>query len=104
MRAVGLLECLAEAGPAIPRDGSGSVVEVYPAFALIQCGLAGKEGYKGRKPAAFPVRVEVLTGLAGGLGLNLSERVREQCARSEHDLDTLRRTGETGLHQRRKSW
>ncbi|MFF4443710.1 DUF429 domain-containing protein [Streptomyces sp. NPDC001502] len=89
MRAVGLLECLAEAGPAIPRDGSGSVVEVYPAFALIQWGLAGKDSYKGRKPAALPVRAEILGGLADGLGLDLSERVRDQCTRSEHDLDAL---------------
>lgn len=104
MRAVGLPECLAEAGPAVPRDGSGSVVEVYPVFALIQWGLAGKESYKGRKPEAFPVRAEILAGLGGGLGLSLSERVREQCTRGEHGLDALGRTDETGLHRRGKSW
>ncbi|WP_240677819.1 DUF429 domain-containing protein [Actinacidiphila soli] len=89
MRAVDLLERLAEVGPAIPRDGSGSVVEVYPAFALIQWGLASKVSYKSSKPAALAARAEILAGLAGGLGLDLSERVRDRCTRSDHDLDAL---------------
>ncbi|MER6522611.1 DUF429 domain-containing protein [Streptomyces sp. NPDC001553] len=89
MRAVDLLERLADAGPAIPRDGSGSVVEVYPAFALIQWGLASKASYKGSTPGAHAARVEILAGLADGLDLGLSEYVRDRCTRSDHDLDAL---------------
>lgn len=89
IRAVGLLETLGQEGPAVPRDGSGPVVEVYPAFALIQWGLAGKDSYKGRKPGALPARAEILAGLADGLGIDLGEGVRDQCTRSEHDLDAL---------------
>ncbi|MFJ8166632.1 DUF429 domain-containing protein, partial [Streptomyces sp. NPDC096136] len=89
MRAVDLLERLAAAGPPVPRDGSGPVAEVYPAFALIQWGLAGKVGYKGSKPGALAARAEILVGLADGLSLNLSECVRDRCRRSDHDLDAL---------------
>ncbi|WP_347147216.1 DUF429 domain-containing protein [Streptomyces sp. W1SF4] len=89
MRAVDLLERLAEAGPSVPRDGSGSVAEVYPAFALIQWGLANKAGYKGSKPGALAARAEILAGLADGLNLDLSECVRDRCRRSDHDLDAL---------------
>ncbi|MFJ3841785.1 DUF429 domain-containing protein [Streptomyces sp. NPDC090054] len=89
MRAADLLERLAAAGPAIPRDGSGSVVEVYPAFALIQWGLASKASYKGSSPGAHAARTEILAGLADGLNLDLSERVRDRCTRSDHDLDAL---------------
>ncbi|MFD4370728.1 DUF429 domain-containing protein [Streptomyces sp. NPDC058486] len=89
MRAVDLLERLADAGPPIPRDGSGSVVEVYPAFALIQWGLASKVSYKGSKPGAPAARAEILAGLTDGLRLNLSEHVRDRCTRSDHDLDAL---------------
>ncbi|RSS64136.1 DUF429 domain-containing protein [Streptomyces sp. WAC07061] len=89
MRAVDLLERLAEAGPPVPRDGSGSVAEVYPAFALIQWGLANKVGYKGSKPGALAARAEILAGLADGLNLDLSACVRDRCRRSDHDLDAL---------------
>ncbi|MFG2668538.1 DUF429 domain-containing protein [Streptomyces sp. NPDC048387] len=89
MRAVDLLERLAEAGPSVPRDGSGSVAEVYPAFALIQWGLASKVSYKGSKPGALAARAEILAGLADGLSLELSECVRDRCRRSDHDLDAL---------------
>ncbi|MEW1640201.1 DUF429 domain-containing protein [Streptomyces sp. NPDC093801] len=89
MRAVDLLERLAEAGFAVPRDGSGSVAEVYPAFALIQWGLAGQVSYKGAKPGALAARAEILAGLADGLSLDLGERVRDRCRRSDHDLDAL---------------
>lgn len=89
MRAVNLLERLAGAGPAVPRDGSGPVVEVYPAFALMQWGLASKGSYKKSTPAALAARAQILAGLADGLGLDLGERVRERCTRSDHDLDAL---------------
>ncbi|MFD3759874.1 DUF429 domain-containing protein [Streptomyces sp. NPDC058622] len=89
MRAVDLLERLADEGPALPRDGSGSVVEVYPAFALIQWGLASRDSYKGSKPAALSARAKILAGLADGLGLEIDALVRDRCVRSDHDLDAL---------------
>ncbi|MGW0854707.1 DUF429 domain-containing protein [Streptomyces sp. NPDC002690] len=89
MRAVDLLERLAGGGPAVPRDGSGSVAEVYPAFALVQWGLASKVSYKSRKPAALAARAQILAGLVDGLGLDIGERVRDRCTRSDHDLDAL---------------
>lgn len=89
MRAVDLLERLADEGRALPRDGSGSVAEVYPAFALIQWGLARRESYKGSKPAVLHARAEILAGLADGLGLGIDARARERCTRSDHDLDAL---------------
>ncbi|MFD6533537.1 DUF429 domain-containing protein [Streptomyces sp. NPDC060184] len=89
LRAVDLLGRLAGAGPAVPRDGSGPVVEVYPAFALTQWGLAGKGSYKKSTPAARAARARILAGLADGLGLDLGERARERCTRSDHDLDAL---------------
>ncbi|MFE0645109.1 DUF429 domain-containing protein [Streptomyces sp. NPDC058877] len=89
MRAVALLERLAGAAPAIPRDGSGSVVEVYPAFALMQWGIASKGSYKGSKPAAFTARAGILARLAEGLDLDVSASVRDRCTRSDHDLDAL---------------
>lgn len=87
IRAVGLLARLAEDGPAVPRDGSGSVAEVYPAFALIQWGLAPEGTYKGKDAAA--ARSRILDGLEAGLGLDLSDRVRGHCVASDHDLDAL---------------
>ncbi|MCY0945317.1 DUF429 domain-containing protein [Streptomyces sp. H34-S5] len=63
MRAVDLLERLADEGPALPRDGSGSVLEV--------------------------ARAKILAGLADGLGLEIDARVRDRCVRSDHDLDAL---------------
>ncbi|WP_405460985.1 DUF429 domain-containing protein [Streptomyces sp. NBC_00101] len=89
MRAVDLLDRLAEEGPAIPRDGSGSVVEVYPAFALIQWGLASEDSYKNSKPAALLARAAILAGLVDGLGIDIGERERDRCTRSDHDLDAL---------------
>ncbi|MEW2093273.1 DUF429 domain-containing protein [Streptomyces sp. NPDC006682] len=87
IRAVGLLARLAEGGPAIPRDGSGPVVEVYPAFALIQWGLAPEGTYKGKDATA--ARSRILAGLEAGLDLDLSDRVRVRCVASDHDLDAL---------------
>ncbi|MFF8377786.1 DUF429 domain-containing protein [Streptomyces sp. NPDC015661] len=89
MRAVDLMERLAEEGPPIPRDGSGSIVEVYPAFALIQWGLASKDSYKGSKPGAPTARAGILANLADGLGLHIDEHVLDRCTRSDHDLDAL---------------
>ncbi|MFF5879929.1 DUF429 domain-containing protein [Streptomyces californicus] len=87
IRAVCLLARLAEGGPAVPRDGSGPVAEVYPAFALIQWGLAPEGTYKGK--GATAARSRILAGLEAGLDLDLSDRVRDRCVASDHDLDAL---------------
>ncbi|WP_405014105.1 DUF429 domain-containing protein [Kitasatospora sp. NBC_01539] len=87
IRAVGLLARLAEGGLAVPRDGSGPVAEVYPAFALIQWGLGPEGTYKGKEATA--ARARILAGLEAGLDLDLSGRVRDRCVASDHDLDAL---------------
>ncbi|MGW5433601.1 DUF429 domain-containing protein [Streptomyces sp. NPDC004059] len=87
IRAVGLLARLAAGGPAVSRDGSGPVVEAYPAFALIQWGLAPEGTYKGKDATA--ARSRILAGLEAGLDLDLSDWVRDRCVASDHDLDAL---------------
>lgn len=87
IRAAGLLARLAEGGPAVPRDGSGRVAEVYPAFALMQWGLASEGTYKSREATA--ARSRIVAGLEAGLDLDLSDRVRDRCVASDHDLDAL---------------
>jgi hypothetical protein len=87
IRAAGLLARLAEGGPPVPRDGSGPVAEVYPAFALIQWGLAPEGTYKGK--GADAARSRILAGLEVGLDLDLPDRVRDRCVASDHALDAL---------------
>ena len=87
LRAAYLLERLADGGESVPRDGSGSVAEVYPAFALIQWGLAPKETYKGKD--ASGTRAKILESLEMGLDLALTDTVRARCHASDHDLDAL---------------
>ncbi|MBY8878975.1 DUF429 domain-containing protein [Actinacidiphila acidipaludis] len=89
IRAVSLLERLAESGLAVPLDGSGAVAEVYPAHALLRWGLAGEDSYKGPKPTALAARTRILAGLTEELGLDLTEHARDRCTRSDHDLDAL---------------
>ena len=78
---------LADGGEPVPRDGSGPVAEVYPAFALIQWGLAPQETYKGKD--ASGARAKILEGLETGLDLDLTDAVRARCRASDHDLDAL---------------
>lgn len=87
MRAAELMERLADGGPALPRDGSGPVLEVYPAYALLQWGLAPAGTYKGKDGG--PARTAIVEALEHGLGLTLPAPVRERCAHSDHDLDAL---------------
>ncbi|MFF0474686.1 DUF429 domain-containing protein [Streptomyces sp. NPDC004284] len=87
LRAADLMERLADGGPALPRDGSGPVLEVYPAYALLQWGLAQAGTYKGKKGG--PARAVIVPALEEGLGLDLPAPVRERCLRSDHDLDAL---------------
>ncbi|MFD3450614.1 DUF429 domain-containing protein [Streptomyces sp. NPDC058691] len=88
MRAVSLLERLGD-GAAIARDGSGPVAEVYPAYALLQWGIAPALSYKGPKPAAMTARAEIIDSLEQGLQFALHQLVRDRCIRSDHDLDAL---------------
>ncbi|MGW6416897.1 DUF429 domain-containing protein [Streptomyces sp. NPDC055055] len=87
IRAAELMERLADGGPALPRDGSGPVVEVYPAYALLQWGLAPAGTYKGKDGG--PAREVIVGALEAGLGFALPARVRERCVDSDHDLDAL---------------
>lgn len=87
VRAAYLLERLAEGGESVPRDGSGPVAEVNPAFALIQWGLAPQETYKGKD--ASGARAKILEGLETGLDLDLTDAVRARCHASDHNLDAL---------------
>ncbi|WP_051786738.1 MULTISPECIES: DUF429 domain-containing protein [Streptomyces] len=87
MRAADLMERLADGGPALPRDGSGPVLEVYPAYALLQWGLLPAGTYKGKDGA--PARAVIVKALEDGLGFALPEAVRGRCVRSDHDLDAL---------------
>jgi hypothetical protein len=69
------------------RDGSGALVEVYPAGALRVWGLPASR-YKGPKGAAArAMLVESL--LAGCPWLALSEDDIARCRRRDHDLDAL---------------
>ncbi|MGW8359823.1 DUF429 domain-containing protein [Streptomyces wedmorensis] len=87
MRAATLMERFADGGPALPRDGSGAVLEVYPAYALLQWGLAPTGTYKGKK--GRPARVVIVEALERELGFALPGPVRECCVRSDHDLDAF---------------
>jgi predicted nuclease with RNAse H fold len=86
MRCAGLLGRLAAAGQPVDRSGAGVVVEVYPAAALKQWGMAYRS-YKGT--ANTTVRhqlVDTLTAAAPWLGLGDHEQA---CRRSDHALDAV---------------
>lgn len=89
IRGAGLLARLAEEGRAVPRDGSGAVAEVYPAYALIMWGIAPEGTYKGKGEGVEAARGRVLAALEAGLGLDLSGEVCLRCVADEHALDAL---------------
>lgn len=89
IRGAGLLARLAEEGRAVPRDGSGAVAEVYPAYALIMWGIASEGTYKGKGEGAEAARGRVLAALEAGLGLDLSGEARRRCVADDHALDAL---------------
>ncbi len=89
IRGAGLLARLAEEGRAVPRDGSGAVAEVYPAYALVMWGIAPEGTYKGKGKGAEAARHRILVALEAGLGLDLSEGVRARCVGDDHALDAL---------------
>jgi hypothetical protein len=78
-------------GRPAPRDGSGRLVETYPAAALTVWGLAST-GYKDRRDpaAARTVREQIMKDVAAAVSawLDLSP-VRERCVESDHVLDAL---------------
>jgi predicted nuclease with RNAse H fold len=89
LRAAYLLDALAAAGVAVPRDGSGPVAEVYPAAALRRWGIRPIRSYKNATPEARALREDIVRALEAGLGLPLSEPVRAKCADSHDHLDAL---------------
>lgn len=78
-------------GAPSPRDGSGPLVETYPAAALLAWGIDCR-GYKGRPKGVDPAKVrtgvvaEIADATAHWLDLEL---VRERCVISDHVLDAL---------------
>jgi hypothetical protein len=89
LRAAYLLDALAAAGVAVPRDGSGPVAEVYPAAALRRWGIRLARSYKSGAPEARAVREHIVAAVEAGLGLPLPEPVRARCADSHDHLDAL---------------
>ncbi|MGH9245382.1 MAG: DUF429 domain-containing protein [Acidimicrobiales bacterium] len=74
-------------GEAPARDGSGRLVEVYPAGALRVWGLPAR-GYKGRRGAA--VRSAIVDALVAACPwLAIAAEAVERCRRRDHDLDAL---------------
>ncbi|MDQ3176667.1 MAG: DUF429 domain-containing protein [Actinomycetota bacterium] len=78
-------------GQPAPRDGSGRLVETYPAAALTAWQV-GYAGYKDRRdlPAARTVREQIIrdVGAAVSAWLDLAG-VHEPCVESDHVLDAL---------------
>ena len=86
MRCAGLLGRLAAAGAPVDRSGAGVVVEVYPAAALKQWGLAYRR-YKGiTNTAARHQLIDTLTAAAPWLRLGDHQQA---CRRSDHALDAV---------------
>lgn len=78
-------------GAPSPRDGSGHLVETYPAAALLAWDIPCR-GYKGRPQDVDPVEVRngVVAEIAGATAHWLDlEAVRERCILSDHVLDAL---------------
>ncbi|MFC9095229.1 DUF429 domain-containing protein [Streptomyces sp. NPDC002387] len=89
LRAAYLLDELAAAGVAVPRDGSGPVAEVYPAAALRRWGIHLTHSYKSATPEARALREHVVGAIEAGLEMSLSEPVRERCVDSHDHLDAV---------------
>jgi predicted nuclease with RNAse H fold len=68
-----------------PRDGSGQLIEAYPAAALKLLGLPAS-GYKGPKPESRELRRRILRGLAVMSDL---EQVFETSVASDNHLDAV---------------
>ena len=68
-----------------PRDGSGRLVETYPAGALRVWGLP-RTGYKGKDEGPRSVRAAIVEGLHGFVDLG---ELREQSIASDDTLDAV---------------
>lgn len=76
-------------GSPAPRDGSGRLVETYPAAALRAWHLP-ERGYKGPSAEAGRVRTTIFAGLADDCGAWLDvDPIRSECINSDHTLDAL---------------
>ncbi|MGY1839087.1 MULTISPECIES: DUF429 domain-containing protein [unclassified Modestobacter] len=86
MRGAGVLSRLSDEGPDVSRDGSGLVIETYPAAALRSWGLPHKS-YKGlAKRDALRASVEALVAAAPKLDLGVA---REAIRDSDDVFDAL---------------
>ena len=89
MRCARLLTRLKSAGHQVARDGSGTVVEVYPAAALRQWSLDPR-GYKGTKAEQIAKRSQLVeTLLIQWPWLQVTDHERRLMASSDHLLDAL---------------
>jgi predicted nuclease with RNAse H fold len=76
-------------GEAAPRDGSGRLVEVYPAAALRAWDLH-ESGYKGNSAEAGRVRTKIFSGITAAVDSWLDvSMIRSECINSDHTLDAL---------------
>jgi hypothetical protein len=85
MRAASLMSKMS---PAVVRDGSGLVVEVYPAAALRRWGFASRQ-YKGAKRANERAVLVADFVLRAGGWLAVSDLDRELCEQSDDAFDAL---------------
>jgi predicted nuclease with RNAse H fold len=87
MRCAYLLDLLAARGEPVDRAGSGTVLEVYPAPALVSWGLPAT-GYKSKIGAA---RVpELLAGVEEGIGgIRMSAQQREAAGSDHNRFDAI---------------
>jgi hypothetical protein len=86
MRCAHLLSTWAAAGSSVDRTGRGTLVEVYPAGALVRWGLNGG-GYKGGDGA--PLQALVRRVCEALPCLELSEDDRQLCERDDDAFDAL---------------
>ena len=86
LRWAGIEARLRQRGTAIPRDGSGTVCEVYPAAALRVWELPHRQ-YKG--PAGRAKRAQIVEGLDAVVAGFEWNGLRESCLDSDDVLDAL---------------
>jgi predicted nuclease with RNAse H fold len=97
MRCARLLAAYWQASGQPPdRSGTGGVVEVYPAAALVQWGISQRSGvsdpgtYKGSSSAAAARRVRIIEAIASAAPwLDINEKARIACAESDDCLDAM---------------
>lgn len=88
MRCALIVEFLKRSGRSAPRDGSGEVIEVYPAAALRRWECPHK-GYKTGAAAAAVRRTIIETIARDAPWLELDDIGRTRCVSSDHVLDAV---------------